>query len=313
MSYRTDLVIRSSKNPILTSDSVPYPVSTVHNPAAARLSDSHVVLVFRSHLANGRSILGAADSTDGEQFTVRPEPWLTASKVTPFAEYEEFGVEDPRLTCIEGDWYLTYSAYSQHGVRIGLARVDLMADGPNNVERLGFITQPDHRNTVLLSERIDGDYVRFDRPHTELTPWSIWVSRSPDLVHWGRSVRVHTPAVYHWTSAKVGPGAPPIRTDAGWLHIFHGVYPTMSGSVYRMGVALHDLAHPETVLGISDNWILEPTDPWERSGYVPNVVFLSAAIPAPDANTLRLYWGGADTVVCTGTADIPTLIDACLA
>ena len=87
----------------------------------------------------------------------------------------------------------------------------------------------------------------------------------------------------------------------------------MSGSVYRMGVALHDLAHPETVLGISDNWILEPTDPWERSGYVPNVVFLSAAIPAPDANTLRLYWGGADTVVCTGTADIPTLIDACLA
>jgi predicted GH43/DUF377 family glycosyl hydrolase len=151
-----------------------------------------------------------------------------------------------------------------------------------------------------------------DRPHTELTPWSIWVSRSPDLIHWGRSTRVHTPKTYHWTSAKVGPGAPPVRTDAGWLHIFHGVYPTMAGHVYRLGVALHALDHPETVIGVSDNWILEPTDPWERTGYVPNVVFCNAAISEPDGKHLRLYWGGADTVVCTGTVAIQTLIDACL-
>jgi predicted GH43/DUF377 family glycosyl hydrolase len=216
VSRTTDLVTRSARNPILTAQDVPYPVATVHNPAAARLDDGRIVMVFRSHRANGRSLLGAADSTDGERFTVRPKPWLTPSDREPFASYEEYGVEDPRLTRIDGNWYLTYSAYSRHGVRIGLARSrDLVT-----VERLGFITQADHRNTVLFPERIDGDYVRFDRPHTELTPWSIWLSRSPDLIHWGRSTRVHTPKTYHWTSAKVGPGAPPVRTDAGWLHIF---------------------------------------------------------------------------------------------
>jgi predicted GH43/DUF377 family glycosyl hydrolase len=123
---------------------------------------------------------------------------------------------------------------------------------------------------------------------------------------------VHTPATYHWTSAKVGPGAPPVRSEAGWLHIFHGAYPTMGGHVYRLGVALHALDHPETVIGVADNWILEPTDPWERTGYVPNVVFCNAAITEPDGEHLRLYWGGADTVVCTGTVGIQTLIDACL-
>jgi len=175
---------------------------------------------------------------------------------------------------------------------------------------VALITQADNRNTVLFPERIGGDYVRLDRPHTELTPWSIWVSRSPDLVHWGRSVRVQTPSVYHWTSGKIGPGPPPIRCSAGWLSIFHGVYPTMSGSVYRMGVALHDLERPEVLVGASDSWILEPTDPWERSGYVPNVVFCAAAVPEGDG-LLRLYWGCADTVVATGTVAIDDLIERC--
>ena len=308
MSRSTDLVARSEHNPILTVADVPYPVATVHNPAAARLDDGSTVLIFRSHLANGRCILGRADSRDGVRFDVHPEPWLVPATEEPFATYEAFGVEDPRCTRIGDDFYITYSAYSRHGVRIGLARTRDF----ETVERVAFITECDHRNTVLFPELIDGDYVRFDRPHTELTPWSIWVSRSPDLVHWGRSVRVHCPETYHWTSLKIGPGAPPIRTGAGWLHLFHGVYPTMSGSVYRLGVALHDIARPETMLGVSDNWILEPHDPWERVGYVPNVVFGSAALVEPDGDTLRVYWGGADTVVCTGTVPLQALIDAAL-
>jgi predicted GH43/DUF377 family glycosyl hydrolase len=85
MSLSTDLVDRSPHNPILTAADVPYPVATVHNPAAARLDDGRTVLVFRSHRANGRSILGAADSTDGERFTVRPRPWLVPSGLEPFA------------------------------------------------------------------------------------------------------------------------------------------------------------------------------------------------------------------------------------
>lgn len=302
----TELVTRSPRNPILTPDDVPYPVATVHN-AAARLDDGRTVLIFRSHLPTGRSILGYAESTDGEQFTVRPEPFLTPASDDPFATYEHFGVEDPRLTRLDGWWYLTYSAYSEHGVRIAFART---ADF-TTVERIALITDADHRNIVLFPQRLDGDFVRLDRPHTELTPWSIWLSRSPDLVHWGRAERVIAPTTYHWTSAKVGPGAPPIRTDAGWLNIFHGVYPTMAGHVYRLGVALHDLHDPARVLGVADPWILEPRDPWERSGYVPNVVFTCGALLEDDGVTIRIYWGAADTVMCTGTARLGQLIDLC--
>lgn len=302
-----ELVTRSASNPILTPDDVPYPVATVHNAAAARLDDGRTVLVFRSHLATGRSILGYAESADGMRFVVRPEPFLTPASDEPFATYERFGVEDPRLTRLDdGWWYLTYSAYSEHGVRIALARTTDFT----SVERIALITDADHRNVVLFPERIGGDYLRLDRPHTELTPWSIWLSRSPDLVHWGRSERLITPATYHWTSAKVGPGAPPIRTDAGWLNIFHGVYPTMAGHVYRLGVALHDLADPSLV-AVADPWILEPRDPWERTGYVPNVVFSCGAILDDDGQTVRLYWGGADTVMCTGTARVDQLVELC--
>ena len=301
-------VTRSTNNPILTPDDVPYPVATVHNAAATRLDDGRTVLLFRSHTANGRSIIGYADSSDGEHFTVRPEPFLTPATDEPFATYERFGVEDPRLTRLDdGAWYLTYSAYSEHGVRIGLGRTtDFSA-----VERVAFITEADQRNVVLFPERIDGDYVRLDRPHTELTPWSIWLSRSPDLVHWGRSELVITTAAYHWTSGKIGPGTPPIRTDAGWLHVFHGVYPTMGGNVYRLGVALHDLTDPARVIGVADPWILEPHDPWERTGYVPNVVFACGAVVEDDGRTMRLYWGAADTVLCTGTADLEQLVALC--
>lgn len=304
----TDLVMRSARNPILTPDDVPYPVATVHNAAAARLDDGRTVLVFRSHVATGRSILGYAESTDGEQFTVRPEPFLVPGVDEPFATYERFGVEDPRLTRLDdGWWYLTYSAYSEHGVRIALART---ADF-RSVERVALITDADHRNVVLFPERVGGDYLRLDRPHTELTPWAIWLSRSPDLVHWGRAERLVAPLTYHWTSAKVGPGAPPIRTDVGWLHVFHGVYPTMAGHVYRLGVALHDVDDPARVLGVADPWILEPRDPWERTGYVPNVVFTCGAVVEDEGITLRLYWGAADTVLCTGTADLGALIELC--
>jgi predicted GH43/DUF377 family glycosyl hydrolase len=119
------------------------------------------------------------------------------------------------------------------------------------------------------------------------------------------------PVTYHWDELKVGPGATPFRTDKGWLHIYHGVYRTMSGAVYRLGVALHDLDDPSRVIGISDDWILEPEDPWEMTGYVPNVVFTCGAVPEEDG-TVKIYWGGADTVMCLGSAEISKLEAMCL-
>jgi predicted GH43/DUF377 family glycosyl hydrolase len=102
---------------------------------------------------------------------------------------------------------------------------------------------------------------------------------------------------YHWDEMKIGPGAPPIKTDQGWLSIYHGVFRTMDGSVYRLGVALHDLMDPAKIIGVGDSWILQPEDPWEITGYVHNVVFTCGAVPEPDG-TVKLYWGGADTVMC---------------
>jgi len=300
------LVTRYKGNPILTKDDVPYKVETVHNAGVTKF-DGRYIMLFRSHLDTGRSIIGIAVSDDGFNFKPRPEPFIVPAKEPPFSEYEEYGVEDPRITPLEGAYYITYSAYSRHGVRTGLAKTSDF----KSLERLAFITQADYRNTVLFPEKIDSRYARLDRPHSDISPWSIWISYSPDLIHWGDSNIVMNPAPYHWDEAKIGPGAPPIRTDKGWLSIYHGVFPTMDGHVYRLGVALHKLDDPSVILGVGDRWILQPEDQWELVGYVHNVVFTCGAVPEDDG-TLKLYWGAADKVMCAGTAVIDDLTDLCL-
>lgn len=119
------------------------------------------------------------------------------------------------------------------------------------------------------------------------------------------------PVPYHWDEMKIGPGATPIKTDRGWLSIYHGVFPTMDGAIYGLGVALHKLDNPAIVLGVSDSWILQPEDPWEVTGYVHNVVFTCGAVPEEDGS-VKIYWGGADSVMCVGTAKIEDLVNLCL-
>lgn len=306
-SYKKKVLIRRhEKNPILTKADVPYAVETVHNAGVVR-HDGEYVMLFRSHLRNGRSIIGMAKSSDGYRFSVRPEPFITPADSGPFAEYEQYGVEDPRICPMDGQYLITYSAYCPHGVRVALARTDDF----ENLERIALITQADCRNVVLFPETFGGRYARLDRPHSEISPWSVWISYSPDLVHWGDSKVVIKPAAYHWDEMKVGPGATPIRTPRGWLNIYHGVFRTMDGSVYRLGAALHDLDDPSRILGVADEWILQPEDPWEVTGYVHNVVFCCGAV-AEDDGTVKIYWGGADTVMCAGTAMIEELVDLCL-
>jgi len=277
------MIRRFEGNPILTKADVPYPVETVHNAGVVKHAGRYV-MVFRSHLRNGRSILGVAESDDGFRFRVRPKPFLVPAEQEPFATYEEYGVEDPRICPLEGAYWITYSAYSRHGVRVALARTEDF----ERIERIALITPADMRNVVLFPARFKGLYARLDRPHTEIAPWSIWISWSPDLVHWGRSELLIRPLAYHWDEMKIGPGAPPIATPDGWLNIFHGVFKTMDGAVYRLGVALHELEDPARLIGVADEWILQPEDPWERTGYVHNVVFCCGAV-AEDDGTLKLY------------------------
>jgi len=306
MKLAQAIVERFKGNPILTKDDVPYPVATAHNAGMVK-HEGRTIMLFRAHRRNGRSILGLAESDDGFHFQVRSQPFMTPATAGLFAAYEEYGIEDPRICALEGRYLITYSAYSRHGVRIGLAQTRDF----ESVERISLITEADYRNVVLFPRKFDGRYVRLDRPHSEISPWAIWLSYSPDLVHWGDSRLVMKPVQYHWDEMKIGPGATPFETEHGWLHIYHGVFPTMSGSVYRLGVALHDLENPARIIGVSDEWILQPEDPWEMTGYVPNVVFSCGAIPEDDG-TVKIYWGGADTVMCVGTARIGDLVDLCL-
>src|ERR1041385_5666957 len=132
---KPDIVRRYSQNPILTKAQIPYPVETVHNAAVVKHRDQYIML-FRSHLRTGRSIIGLARSPDGFSFTADTEPFLTPAKEGPFAAYEEFGVEDPRVSMLEGEYIITYSAYSRNGVRIALAKTKNFSQ----VERVSLIT-----------------------------------------------------------------------------------------------------------------------------------------------------------------------------
>ena len=242
---KSDIVKRYSGNPILTKADIPYPVETVHNAAMVKHGDEYIML-FRSHLRTGRSIIGLARSLDGFRFIADSQPFLKPERDSPFAANEEFGVEDPRVTRLGGEYLITYSAYSRNGVRIALARTKDFVQ----IERVSLITQADSRNAVIFPEKFEGLYARLDRPHSEIAPWSIWISYSPDLIFWGESQPVMRPEPYHWDEMKIGPGAPPIKTGQGWLSIYHGVFRTMDGAVYRLGVALHDLYNPAKIVEI---------------------------------------------------------------
>jgi len=300
------IIKRYQYNPILTKDDVPYPVATVHNAAVVKYEGKYI-MVFRSHKLNGRSILGMAVSNDGYSFKVNEKPFMIPSTEGIFKEYEAYGVEDPRITFVDGEYLITYSAYSKHGVRIGLAKTKDF----KSVERFSLITESDYRNVVIFPEKFGGLYARLDRPHSEISPWSIWISYSPDLKYWGESKLIMKPLQYHWDEMKIGPGAPPIKTSRGWLSLYHGVFPTMDGSVYRLGVALHDLEDPSKIIAVGDEWILQPEEVYEITGYVHNVVFTCGAVPEEDGS-VKIYWGGADKVMCMGTTNLEDLVDHCL-
>ena len=299
------LINRYKNNPILTKDDVPYPVATVHNAAVVKHKGKYI-MIFRSHKMNGRSILGKAESRDGFNFKVDDKPFMIPATEGIFKEYETYGIEDPRIVFIDGEYLITYSAYSRHGVRIGLAKTKDF----KTIERFSLITESDYRNVVIFPEKFQGLYARLDRPHSEISPWSIWISYSPDLKFWGESKLIMKPLQYHWDEMKIGPGAPPIKTSRGWLNIYHGVFPTMDGSVYRLGVALHDLKDPSKIIAVGDEWILQPEEFYEITGYVHNVVFTCGAVPENDGS-VKIYWGGADKVMCVGTAKLDDLVNHC--
>jgi len=245
--------------------------------------DGTVRLTFISHLltirsADGRSI----DSIDGPRF--RPE-----------VGYEEFGVEDPRITCIGDMFYFTYVAVSRHGAATALASTTDF----QSFRRHGVIFYPENKDVVLFPEQIDGAYVALHRPHaaTRFTAPEMWLARSSDLIHWGRyePLRTETAA---WAAGRTGAGTPPIRTSEGWLEIYHGNDKRARGpgvGTYAAGAMLLDIEQPHRLLGQSVEPVLRPETDFERVGFVPNVVFPTGIVERDD--TVLVYYGAADTAV----------------
>ncbi len=296
---------RYAKNPIITRDDIPYPCNTVFNAAAVKFKDEYLLLLRVEDL-RGYSHLTQARSKDGYNFKVDSKPWVVPSKDPAFEIYERYGVEDPRITELEGKYFITYTAFGPHGPRVGIG----LTEDFEHFERLALITEVDNKDAVLFPEKINGQYVMIDRPSGfGGARGDIWIQFSPDLIHWG-SAKVLLAPEPGWSSNKLGISTPPIKTPEGWLVLYHGVRQTGSGRLYRVGALLLDLEHPEKVIGYTPHFIFGPEESYERTGDVPNVVFPCGAIAEPDG-TLKMYYGAADTYIALAEAKIQELVDAC--
>lgn len=300
--------LRHPANPILTGAAFPKDsgILRVFNSGVIRFRDRYV-MVCRAEDRALRSHLWVADSQDGVRFAPRPAPIPLPENDAEFAEYTRGMIYDARITEIEGAYYLMHAAHSGHGCRLSLIRT-------TDFERfdwMGFVSEPDNRNGVLFPEKIGGAYVRLDRPNTPGAFGDMWVSYSPDLIHWGRSRCVLRNAQVRWAWTKIGPGAVPIPTPQGWLVIFHGVRTQcLSHYVYQLGVCLLDRDDPSRLLALAPEALLEPEESYELVGQTPSVVFTCGAVVEGDGS-VKLYYGGADTVMCLATTTVEHLLAMC--
>jgi predicted GH43/DUF377 family glycosyl hydrolase len=306
-----ELLQRHPGNPILTAGDWPYPVNSVFNPAAAQVGDTTVVLA-RVEDMRGISHLAVARSANGiDGWTIEPEPLLAPA---PGVTTEQWGFEDPRVVFVPEleRWVITCTAYGPAGPAVFLATTGDFT----SVERHGVIRQPEDKNAALLPYRIDGKWILFHRPKTEYggARGEILLSRSTDLISWSAPEQVLQPrAGAWWDSLRIGLGPPPIHTESGWLLIYHGVKETVSGAIYRVGLALTDLDEPTRVLHRLPEWVLGPLASYERTGDVPNTVFPCGLVHDAQSDELRLYYGAADTSICLATARLGDLVEALLA
>lgn len=302
---RRDVIHRWEGNPIVTLDDIPFRCNTVFNAGAIKFGSEYLLLIRVEDL-RGRSIFALARSEDGCRFVVDPEPVMWPAEQGPHAKYETRGIEDPRITHIEGAYYILYTAASDYGPRLALARTENFT----SFERIGVVSQPPNKDGALFPRKIGGRYARLDRPMDGGTG-HIWVSYSDDLIHWGQSEVAMTTRADHWDCTRIGASAPPIETDRGWLEIYHGVKDTSGGPIYRLGAALLDLENPARVIGRAAIPILAPREYYERVGDIGNVVFSCGAVLEEPTKEVKLYYGAADTCVCLGTAKIGEIIERC--
>jgi predicted GH43/DUF377 family glycosyl hydrolase len=306
-----ELFSRFEGNPILTPIMWPYKVNAVFNAGAVVYNDK-VLLLVRAEDMRGFSHLCRAVSDDGlTNWLIDSKPTLTAE---PDKYPEEFyGIEDPRIIKLEeefGDetgYAVAYTSFSLGGPLVSLA----MTKDFESFHKIGVVMTPDDKDASLFPRKFNGRWALLHRP----TPTNsrlgahIWISYSPDLVHWGNSSVVLPAREGSWWDAnKIGLGPPPIETAEGWLIIYHGVRQTAAGCIYRLGFALLDLEDPRKVIKRCNEWAFGPHEIYERVGDVPDVTFPCGVIVKDD--TLFMYYGAADTTIAVATASIKSILES---
>lgn len=298
---------RYKGNPILAPlEDSPWESIMVYN-CAAIYEGGKVHILYRAQGSKmGVSRIGYASSKDGFKIDERLD--YPVFGPDPASDLECLGIEDPRLTRIDDRIYLNYSAYGMNmgmvfplkRVQIGIASIsvdDFLNKKWNWSKRQYPFYMVDNKNSFLFPEKVNGKYVFVHR-----IPPHMWIAYSDDMQTWENQKILMSPK-FEWEYFKIGGGAPPIKTEKGWIIIYHGVDKKMQ---YRLGLALLDLNDPGKVIARYDKPFLEPETSYEKEGVVPNVTFSCGAVRIEDE--LFVYYGGADTVVCVATAKIKDVL-----
>lgn len=308
---KTWLLLRVAERPVQKDGMVSFPVMNGEgefkimefdlDDSSLDLSDARIVGYKGNTYLSTISHLRLVCSNDGVHFY---EPAGFPTQIFGQGTLETFGIEDCRVSLIEGIYHLSYTQVSENGVGVGLIRT---ADW-RNLSREGMILPPHNKDCALFEEKIGDKYYCLHRPSgIGLGGNYIWVSSSPDLLHWGRHHCVlHTRAGW-WDSARVGAGAAPIKTPEGWLEIYHGADHQHR---YCLGAVLLDPEDPSKVLARSQHPLLEPSLSYERKGFFGNVVFTNGHIVHGDEITL--YYGASDEVICGATLSVAEILEELL-
>lgn len=318
---RSSSVITKLEKPVLTRNDVPYNAALIFNAGVAKLNGKYIMLFrndygdYDNQILTGTN-LGIATSDDGIHWVAEAEPAF-ALKTDEIDR-----IYDPRLTVIDGKLHLCFAVDTKHGICGGIATTDDL-----KTLNIHSISAPDNRNMVLFPEKVNGMYVRLERPMPVYSrggkdTFDIWCSRSPDLRYWGDTSFVLGVEHVPFANDKIGPAAPPVKTDRGWLTTFHAVERDESRGkngwekrwtkIYYAGIMLLDLDDPSKVIGYSREPLIAPELPFETDeGYRTDVIFPGGML-LEDNGEVKIYYGASDTVECLATANVNDLIDLCL-
>ncbi len=314
-------ILKKMDKPVLTYKDIPYHAALIFNAGVAKFKGKYV-MVFRNdygdmekHTLEGTNV-GVAYSDDGINWTPLDKPWFA------WSDGEVRRAYDPRLTVIDDELYICMALDTRHGIRGAIGKIKDFDNPPEIIS----ISAPDNRNMALFPEKINGKYIRLERPMPVYSRgrdrFDLWLSESPDLIHWGNTRLVLGVEDVPFANDKVGPGAPPIKTDKGWLMAFHAVeldkergkhgWEDRWQKMYYAGIALLDLNDPSKVLGMyKEPLIVTDRDYEEENGYRTDVIFPGGLI-LEDNGEVKIYYGASDTVECVATANVDDLIKLCL-